>query len=74
MCRLLSVVPKTPEVQITLDASGSWGCGAYTSDGFWFQLRMPDSWRDIHITVKELLPIVIGEAVWGSAWQGRTVS
>ena len=74
VCRLSSVVPKTPEVQITSDASGSWGCGAYTSDGFWFQLKLPDSWRDIHITVKELLPIVIGAALWGSAWQGRTVS
>ena len=28
----------------------------------------------MHITVKELLPIVIGAAVWGSRWRGLTVS
>ena len=62
------------EVQITSDASGSWGCGAFTSDGSWFQLKLPESWKDTHITVKELLPIVISIAVWGRTWQGRTVA
>ena len=74
VCRLSSVVPSAPEAQMTSDASGSWGCGAYTSEGYWFQLELPESWKDTHITVKELLPIVIGTAVWGSAWQGKTVS
>ena len=63
-CQLSSVV-------LTSDASGSWGCGAYKSDGWWFQLQ---SWRDTYITVKELLPIVIGAAVWGSRWRGLTMS
>ena len=69
MERLSSVVPGAPTVVLTSDASGSWGYGAYTSDGWWFQLRLPESWRDMHITVKELLLIVIGAAVWGSRWR-----
>ena len=73
-CQLSSVVPGAPTVVLTSDASGSWGCVAYTSDSWWFQLRLPESWRDTHITVKELLPIVIGAAVWGSTWRGLTVS
>ena len=30
-------------------------------------------WSDVHITAKELLPIVLGVAVWGPRWKGRTV-
>ena len=33
--------------------------------GTWFQLELHGSWREVHITVKELLPIVLGVAVWG---------
>jgi hypothetical protein len=29
--------------------------------------------RECHITVQELVPIVIAAAVWGKAWQGKTV-
>ncbi len=53
----------------TSDASGSWGCGAFESSGEWIQLKLPESWSSIHITVKELLPIVIGIALWGMARQ-----
>lgn len=68
------VVVSSPKVMMTSDASGSWGCGAFTSAGEWFQLEFPESWNDIHITVKELLPIVIGAAVWGCQWKGLTVT
>ena len=39
---------------MTSDASGSWGCGAFTSSGEWLQLQWPESWASVHITVKEL--------------------
>ena len=65
---------RKPQVVLTSDASGSWGCGAYTSEGQWFQLQLPESWHGVHITVKELLPIVLGAAVWGRRWQGLSVS
>ena len=73
-CPLSSITLEVPKVEMTSDASGSWGCGAYTSDGQWFQLQLPESWVDVHITIKELLPIVLGVAVWGSRWQGLRVS
>ena len=39
--------------RITSDASSSWGCGTFMTSGW------PETWRDLHITVKELLPIVM---------------
>ena len=72
---LMSSVTRTgPPVVITSDASASWGCGAFTSTGEWFQLKLPETWSDIHITVKELLPIVLGVTVWGRAWKGYKVT
>ena len=67
------VVPPYPTVSITSDASGTWGCGAYSSAREWFQLRWPESWSGVHITVKELLPIVLGVALWGRKWRGSTI-
>ena len=29
--------------------------------------------RDAHITIKELVPIVLAAAVWGKDWQGQSV-
>ena len=49
----------------TSDASASWGCGAFIYVGEWFQLELPSSWDGIHITIKELLPIVIYGAASG---------
>ena len=73
-CSLTSLCRGTVQVVLTSDASGSWGCGAFTSTGQCLQLQLPESWADIHITVKELLPIVLGAAVWGSKWKGLTIS
>ncbi len=72
-CPRSSLGHQKPQVTLTSDASGSWGCGAFTSNGEWFQLQWPGSWDGIHITAKELLPIVVGAAVWGSVWEGSTV-
>ncbi len=72
-CPIHSVVSQVPQAVLTSDASGSWGCGAFTSSGCWFQLRFPESWDNVHITVKELLPIVLAAALWGHSWRGTTV-
>ncbi len=72
-CPMVSVVKQVPQAVLTSDASGSWGCGAFTSSGKWFQLRLPESWDDVHITAKELLPIVLAAALWGHIWRGTTV-
>ena len=68
-----SVVQRPPASTITSDASGRWGCGAFTDEGDWFQFRWPEIWDQVHITVKEMLPIVVACAVWGHRWQGCTV-
>lgn len=57
---------------MTSDASGNWGCGAF-SGRLWFKLQWVDSYKDCHITAKELVPIVIGAAIWGEEWRGQTV-
>ena len=67
---MAGVVKGRPQVVMTSDTSGSWGC---LYSGEWFQLELPSSWDGIHITMKELLPIVIGAAVWGSQWKGVSV-
>ena len=63
---------KSWEVAVTSDASGRWGCGAF-SEREWFQLRWPEVTRELHITVKELIPIVLAAAVWGKEWKGKCV-
>ena len=62
----------SPGVVLTSDASGNWGCGAY-SGPHWFMLPWTGSIADSHITVKELIPIVIAGAMWGCRWRGSTV-
>ena len=60
-------------VTCTSDESGRQGCGAYSSSGDWFQLEWPEAWREVHITIKELLPVVVAVATWGKQWQGRNI-
>ena len=53
-----------PEVTATSDASGSWACGAY-SGKHWFMLKWSSgSLADYHITIKELIPVVIAAVLW----------
>ena len=50
-------------IEVFSDASGMFGCGAFAHHHGWFQLRWPAEWQSIHITAKELVPIVILAAV-----------
>ena len=68
---MTGLVPTGIAGTITSDASGSWDCGSYSSEGEWFQLKLPMPWEGIHITVKELLPIVISVALWGGTVAGE---
>ena len=63
----------TPSITLTSDASGAGGCGAFTSMGQWFRCEWQGAWTDVHITAKELLPIVIACTLWGRSWQGQAV-
>jgi len=71
---LASIVLGASRMVLTLDASESWGCGAFASEEQWFQLQLPACWDWVHITVRKFLPIELGVAVWGSRWNGLTVT
>ena len=68
-----SAVLSLPSATVTSVASGRWGCGAFSSAGTWFQFQWPPAWDHIHITIKELLPVVVACDIWGHLWKGRTV-
>ena len=59
---------RDPQYIIATDASGSWGCGAVWGSS-WLQYKWGDAYRSEAITQKELVPIVLAAAVWGSLWQ-----
>ena len=60
-------------IQLHFDASGNFWCGAVSS-GSWFQVRWPVSWSQVHISAKEMLPIVLVAATWGASWYRKHVT
>ena len=64
--------PSDRPLFITSDASGSWGCGA-AYQNLWFQLQWSESWENLPIAPKELVPIVIAVILWGPYWVGRHI-
>ena len=62
-----------PQVTLTSDASGSWGCGAFW-ESRWLQLAWTTQMHYKNITVMELLPILLAVAVWGPRWQSCCVT
>ena len=61
-----------PAAVMTSDASGGWGCGAYAGP-HWFILKWAGPISECHITVKEMVPIVIAAALWAPSWHGKNV-
>ena len=66
------MLPATPEIYLLADTSGSWGCVAIWNS-HWFQIQWPDQWSAANIAIKEMLPIVVAAAVWGSQWTNQFV-
>ena len=46
--------------------SSDWGAGAYWKQSW----KWPDSMASVHISIKELIPVVVA---WGSQWSHSTV-
>ena len=67
-----SVFTRPADVLITVDASGTWGCGAYHGS-HWFQIQWNGLLQGVHISVKELTPIIIATAIWGHHWVKKLV-
>lgn len=61
-----------PFITVASDASGQWGCGAWWGP-HWFQIQWSGTTKELQIAIKELLPVVIGCAIWGHAWSKRQV-
>ena len=61
-----------PQVVMTSDASGSWGCGAWHGNA-WFQLQWDQRSQSLSIAEKELLPILLVCLAWGQNWAGHRV-
>jgi hypothetical protein len=57
---------------VTSDASGSWGCGAW-SGGSWFQWQRTPEARDLHIAFKELFAGLLACTAWAACWRGQQV-
>ena len=66
---------KSASLQVFSDASGSWGCGAFTetTPTLYFQFHWSSSWASAHIAAKELLPVVAGAALWGKQWENKLI-
>ena len=62
----------TPDLEVTLDASGSLGFGAYFQ-GLWFSGSWVASQATQSIAYKELFPVVLAACIWGSQWWRRHV-
>ena len=62
-----------PSVHVYSDAAGSYGCGAVAKALGWFQAKWPQSWEAMDISAKELVPVVVAAALWGSRWGGQHV-
>ena len=70
---LMSAIGRdSPEFTVTSDASGSWGCGAYSTN-YWFQLKWMPAAATYSIAFLELVPIIISGLVWGKRWRGSHV-
>ena len=63
---------KSPDRHLFTNASGSWGCGAWSAP-HWFCMQWSRQLESQSIAIKELLPIVFSVAVWGRSWRERLI-
>jgi hypothetical protein len=61
-----------PQLELTTDASGLWGCGAWHHRS-WFQVHWDSRSHSLSIPEKELIPIILALATWGNAWAGHHI-
>ena len=61
-----------PSVNVFTDASGSFGCGAIWGT-LWLQGQWPTDWLQVNIMTKELVPVILACALWGTRWTGQHV-
>ena len=57
--------PTKHDFCIQTNASGFWGCAAFF-EGDWLQLPWNEAWIPVGIMAKDLAPILLSTAVWGT--------
>ena len=69
---LLHHLEAEPDYEFTSDASSTWGCGAgiEISGSSFAWNAISQSWDT---STKELFPILVATAVWGTHWVGSSV-
>ena len=71
---------RQPDVTIWTDASGHIGCGGFTSDGCWFQVRWSEFSEELRkkwlsdILCKELFAVALAVKLWAQNWTGKSVA
>ena len=60
----LVIPPNCTAYMVTTDTPGSWGCGAWFENS-WFSIKWEQNHSTLHITVKEIVPIIISAIIWG---------
>ena len=61
-----------PQLEVTSDASGSWGCGAW-HEASWFQCEWGPQAGHLTIAGKELIPVILACDTWGKTWKDRRI-
>ena len=61
-----------PAHHLFTDASGSWGCGAWSLPK-WLQIPWQGNLNTASIAIKELFPIVVACTVWGHLWHRQYI-
>ena len=64
--------PAAPTLQMSLDASGLWCCGAVWHE-HWLQLEWSVAWRNGTIAAKEYAPVLLASVAWGRHWHGKCI-
>ena len=54
---------------VTSDASGS--CAWHQTN--WFQLSWDNRSQSMHISAKEMIPVLVSAAIWGKEWKDKRV-
>ena len=58
-------------LHLTTYASGFAFCAVFGNE--WLQGRFPVNWSAVHVSVKELLPIILAVHSWGSTFKNRRI-
>ena len=64
----LVISPNSATYIVTSDASGYWGCGAWFQND-WFSMPWGQNHDTLHITVKEMVSIILPAITCGHNWK-----